>query len=153
MVNAVIVARMLPTMRGDPDIAAWEAAFDRTHDVELVKTFKNMLRSLKPLLKMNKRSKTKIFVQKQTVRFPPEFRAPAGVRKSWKHVPARCPLRATRYGGSGLVLPESSSDTAALRPANFLEPLVGHCDVLFPRRRQIVPLSRPLLMYAARCWR
>lgn len=49
MVNAVIVARMLPTMRGYPDRWAWEEAFDRAYDVELAKTFGNILRALEPL--------------------------------------------------------------------------------------------------------
>lgn len=49
MVNAVIVATMLPTMRHHRDRAAWEAAFDRAFDVELAKTFGNMLRALEPL--------------------------------------------------------------------------------------------------------
>ena len=46
MVNAVIIARMLPTMRRHPDRSAWEEAFDRAYDVELAKTFGNMLRAL-----------------------------------------------------------------------------------------------------------
>jgi hypothetical protein len=49
MVNAVIIARMLPTMRNHSDKAAWEEAFDRAYDVELAKTFGNMLRALAPL--------------------------------------------------------------------------------------------------------
>lgn len=49
MVNAVIIARMLPTMRGHPDRSVWEDAFDRAYDVELAKTFGNMLRALRPL--------------------------------------------------------------------------------------------------------
>jgi len=49
MVNAVIVARMLPTMREHPDRSAWEEAFDRAYDAELAKTFGNMLRALEPL--------------------------------------------------------------------------------------------------------
>lgn len=49
IVNAVIVARMLPTMRDHPDRAAWESAFDQAYDTELAKTFGNMLRALEPL--------------------------------------------------------------------------------------------------------
>lgn len=49
MVNAVIVARMLPTIRNHPDRAAWEEAFDGAYDTELAKTFGNMLRALEPL--------------------------------------------------------------------------------------------------------
>lgn len=49
MVNAVIIARMLPTMRSHPDRSAWEDAFDQAYDVELAKTFGNMLRALEPL--------------------------------------------------------------------------------------------------------
>jgi hypothetical protein len=49
MVNAVIVARMLPTLHQHPDRTAWEAAFDRAYDSELSKTFGNMLRALEPL--------------------------------------------------------------------------------------------------------
>lgn len=46
MVNAVIIAQMLPTMRGYPGRSAWEDAFNRTYDVELAKTFGNMLKAL-----------------------------------------------------------------------------------------------------------
>lgn len=49
MVNAVIVARLLPTMRAHPDRSAWESAFDQAYDTELAKTFGNMLRALGPL--------------------------------------------------------------------------------------------------------
>lgn len=49
MVNAVIVARMMPTMREHPDRQAWEEAFDQAFDAELAKTFGNMLRALEPL--------------------------------------------------------------------------------------------------------
>jgi hypothetical protein len=49
MVNAVVVARMLPTMRTYNDREAWEDAFDRAYDSELAKTFGNMLRALEPL--------------------------------------------------------------------------------------------------------
>ncbi|MCQ0989014.1 hypothetical protein [Jiella marina] len=49
MVNAVIFARMLPTMREHKDRSAWEEAFDRAYDIELAKTFGNMLRALEPL--------------------------------------------------------------------------------------------------------
>lgn len=49
MVNAVIVARMLPTMLEHPDRSVWEEAFDRVYDAELAKTFGNMLRALEPL--------------------------------------------------------------------------------------------------------
>lgn len=49
IVNAVIVARMLPTIRGHPERTAWEAAFDRAYDAELAKTFGNMLRALATL--------------------------------------------------------------------------------------------------------
>lgn len=49
MANAVIVARMLPKMRDHSDRPAWEDAFDRAYDVELAKTFGNMLRALEPL--------------------------------------------------------------------------------------------------------
>jgi hypothetical protein len=49
MVNAVIVARMLPTMLEHPDRSAWEEAFDRVYDAELAKTFGKMLRALEPL--------------------------------------------------------------------------------------------------------
>ncbi|WP_145206666.1 hypothetical protein [Sphingobium sp. B2] len=36
-VNALIVARMLPTMLEHPDRSAWEDAFDRVYDAELAK--------------------------------------------------------------------------------------------------------------------
>ena len=49
MVNAVIIARMLPTMKNHGNRSAWEEAFDRAYDVELAKTFGNMLRALEPL--------------------------------------------------------------------------------------------------------
>jgi hypothetical protein len=49
MVNAVIIARMLPTMHGYTGRSAWEGAFDRAYDAELAKTFGNMLRALEPL--------------------------------------------------------------------------------------------------------
>lgn len=49
IVNAVIIARMLPTMRLHPNRSAWEDAFDRAYDIELAKTFGNMLRALEPL--------------------------------------------------------------------------------------------------------
>lgn len=49
MVNAVIIARMLPTMREHSDRSAWENAFDQAYDIELAKTFGNMLRALEPL--------------------------------------------------------------------------------------------------------
>jgi hypothetical protein len=49
MVNAVIVGRMLPTMRRHPNRSAWEDAFDRAYDIELAKTFGNMLRALETL--------------------------------------------------------------------------------------------------------
>ncbi len=49
IVNAVIVARMLPKMRDHSDRPAWEDAFDRAYDVELTKTCGNMLRALESL--------------------------------------------------------------------------------------------------------
>ncbi|WAC27504.1 hypothetical protein [Ancylobacter sp. SL191] len=49
MVNAVIIARMMPTLHGHPNRSAWEDAFDRAYDVELAKTFGNMLRALASL--------------------------------------------------------------------------------------------------------
>jgi len=49
MVNAVIIARMLPRMRDHSDRLAWEDAFDRAYDVELAKTFGNMLCALEAL--------------------------------------------------------------------------------------------------------
>lgn len=49
MVNAVIVARMLPTMHQHPDRSSWEDAFDLAYDLELAKTFGKMLRALAPL--------------------------------------------------------------------------------------------------------
>lgn len=49
MVNAVIIARMLPAMLEHADRSAWEDAFDGAYDVELAKTFGNMLRALAPL--------------------------------------------------------------------------------------------------------
>ena len=49
IVNAVIIARMLPTMRQHPDRGAWEDAFDRAYESELAKTFGNMLRALEAL--------------------------------------------------------------------------------------------------------
>jgi hypothetical protein len=49
MVNAIIVCRMLPTMRQHPDRSSWENAFDQAYDSELAKTFGNMLRALESL--------------------------------------------------------------------------------------------------------
>lgn len=49
MVNAMLVLSLLPTIRTFKDDAAWEAAFDRFYDVELAKTFGNMLNRLEPL--------------------------------------------------------------------------------------------------------
>jgi hypothetical protein len=49
LANAVIISRLLPTMLGHPDRSAWEDAFDGAYDVELAKTFGNMLRALRPL--------------------------------------------------------------------------------------------------------
>lgn len=49
IVNAIIIARMLPTISEHPNRSAWEDAFDRAFDGELAKTFGNMLRSLEPL--------------------------------------------------------------------------------------------------------
>lgn len=49
MVNAVIVARMLRTMRRHLKRTTWEAAFDGAYEAELAKTFGNMLRALEPL--------------------------------------------------------------------------------------------------------
>lgn len=49
MVNAVIIGRILPTMRQHPDRSSWENAFDQAYDSEFAKTFGNMLRALEPL--------------------------------------------------------------------------------------------------------
>jgi hypothetical protein len=49
MVNAVIIGRMMPTIRQYPDRSAWENAFDQAYDSELAKTFGNMLRALESL--------------------------------------------------------------------------------------------------------
>lgn len=49
IVNAVIIARILPMMRGYPNRSAWEDAFDRAYGIELAKTFGNMLRALDTL--------------------------------------------------------------------------------------------------------
>lgn len=49
VVNAVIIARVLPTMSNYADRRAWEESFDRAYDSELAKTFGNMLRALEPL--------------------------------------------------------------------------------------------------------
>jgi hypothetical protein len=49
MVNAIIVCRMLPTMRQHTYRSSWEHAFDQAYDSELAKTFGNMLRALESL--------------------------------------------------------------------------------------------------------
>ena len=49
MVNAVIIARMLPSMSQHADRTGWEEAFDRAYDAELAKTFGNMLRAVEAL--------------------------------------------------------------------------------------------------------
>lgn len=49
MVNAIIICRMLPTMRQHADRSSWENAFDQAYDSELAKTFGNMLRALETL--------------------------------------------------------------------------------------------------------
>lgn len=49
IVNAVIIARMLPTMRQYPDRTEWEKAFEQAYDLELAKTFGNMIRALEAL--------------------------------------------------------------------------------------------------------
>ncbi len=49
MVNAALVLSLLPTMSTFSDRAAWETAFDRFYDIELAKTFGNMLKRLEPL--------------------------------------------------------------------------------------------------------
>ncbi|WP_454885898.1 hypothetical protein [Sphingomonas oryzagri] len=46
MVNTMLVFTLMPTMRSHPDETSWQAAFDRFYDVELGKTFGNMLRGL-----------------------------------------------------------------------------------------------------------
>lgn len=49
MVNALLVLSLMPTIRTFKDRAAWEAAFDRFYDVELGRTFGNMLKRLETL--------------------------------------------------------------------------------------------------------
>lgn len=51
MVNTIMVMRLLPTMLQHRDRAEWEAAFDHFYDVELAKTFGNMLRGIAALPK------------------------------------------------------------------------------------------------------
>lgn len=49
IVNALLVLRLMPTMNDYSDRQDWEAAFDRFYDVELSKTFGNMLKALQLL--------------------------------------------------------------------------------------------------------
>jgi len=49
MVNAVVIASILPTMHQYPDRSSWEDTFEQAYDSELAKTFGNMLRALEPL--------------------------------------------------------------------------------------------------------
>ena len=49
IVNAIVLARMLPTIRQHKDRAEWVGAFDQAYDTELAKTFGNMLLALEPL--------------------------------------------------------------------------------------------------------
>lgn len=49
IVNAVIIANVLPTMSDYTDRITWEEDFDRAFVRELAKTFGNMLRALEPL--------------------------------------------------------------------------------------------------------
>ncbi|CUW97430.1 conserved hypothetical protein [Agrobacterium fabacearum S56] len=49
IVNAVIIANVLPTISEYTDRLAWEEDFDRAFVRELAKTFGNMLRALEPL--------------------------------------------------------------------------------------------------------
>lgn len=49
IVNAIIIAIMLPTFHVSADRSAWEKAFEQAYDFELAKTFGNMLRALEPL--------------------------------------------------------------------------------------------------------
>lgn len=46
MVNALLVLRLLPTMREHADRTSWDEAFDRFYDAELAKTFGNIVRAL-----------------------------------------------------------------------------------------------------------
>lgn len=46
MVNALLVLRLLPTMREHADRTSWDDAFVRFYDAELAKTFGNMVRAL-----------------------------------------------------------------------------------------------------------
>ncbi|MBA4163267.1 MAG: hypothetical protein C0510_01335 [Erythrobacter sp.] len=46
MVNALLVLRVLPTMKEHADRTSWDDAFERFYDAELAKTFGNMVRAL-----------------------------------------------------------------------------------------------------------
>lgn len=46
MVNALLVLRLLPTMRDHADRTSWDDAFDHFYDTELAKTFGNMIKAL-----------------------------------------------------------------------------------------------------------
>jgi hypothetical protein len=46
LVNAVLVFKLMPTMRDHSNEAAWMAAFDRFYEVELGRTFGNMLKAV-----------------------------------------------------------------------------------------------------------
>jgi hypothetical protein len=46
MVNALLVLRLMPTMKDHADRSSWDEAFDRFFDAELAKTFGNMVRAL-----------------------------------------------------------------------------------------------------------
>lgn len=46
MVNALIVLRLLPTLREHAHRSSWDEAFGRFYDAELAKTFGNMVRAL-----------------------------------------------------------------------------------------------------------
>ena len=46
MVNALLVLKLMPSMKSYADRSSWDEAFDRFYDFELAKTFGNMVRTL-----------------------------------------------------------------------------------------------------------
>ncbi|QJU60073.1 hypothetical protein HL653_22130 [Sphingomonas sp. AP4-R1] len=64
------------------------------------------------LYRLNERPESHVRAPNRPFRFPEEFRAPAGVRKSWKHEPAGC--RRCAMGFSVLALPQGWGDTAGM---------------------------------------
>lgn len=46
IVNALLVLRLMPTMKDHAGRTSWDEAFDRFYDSELAKTFGNMVRAL-----------------------------------------------------------------------------------------------------------